>query len=125
MPSSREAPPELKKLLDENSEAVNKTIERLLPETDLPEAPLYEAMRYSIMAGGKRLRAFMLLESAKLFNVDPARAKRAAAALSTAAVIWTPLLEMRACPFLVFARRSCFEYKMCQRRLLLGETMGG
>lgn len=80
-PSPRDATPRLQDELDECVEAVNKTISRLLPETDLPEAHLFEAMRYGVLSGGKRLRPFMVMQSAKLFNVDPARARRVAAAV--------------------------------------------
>lgn len=81
MPSLREAPSILQQKMDDVTNSVNKTIERLLPETDLPEARLYDAMRYGVLNGGKRLRPFLLMESAKLFNVDAMRARRAAAAL--------------------------------------------
>ncbi len=81
MPSPREASAHLQERMDEVMTAVNKTIERLLPDTDLPEAPLYEAMRYGTLNGGKRLRPFLLMQSAALFNVDPKRARRVAAAL--------------------------------------------
>ena len=81
MPSPRDASPELQEALDTTSEAVNKTLSRLLPETDLAEAKLFDAMRYGVLAGGKRLRPFMVMESAKLFNVDSGRARRVAAAL--------------------------------------------
>jgi len=81
MPSPREASPRLQQALDENLDAVNKTLGRLLPDTDLPEAPLFDAIRYAVMAGGKRLRPFMVIESSKLFNVDNGRARRVAAAL--------------------------------------------
>ena len=80
-PSPRDASPALQQAMDETAEAVNKTMTRLLPETDLPESPLFDAMRYGVMAGGKRLRPFMVMQSAKIFNVDPARARRVAAAL--------------------------------------------
>lgn len=80
-PSPRDASPQLQQALDECVEGVNKTMTRLLPETDLPEAPLFDGMRYGVMAGGKRLRPFMVMQSAKIFNVDPARARRVAAAL--------------------------------------------
>lgn len=81
MPSPRDASPRLQKALDDNLEAVNKTISRLLPETELAEKKLFDAMRYAVLAGGKRLRPFMVLESSKLFNVDSVRARRVAAAL--------------------------------------------
>ena len=81
MPSPREAPKSLQKQLDEVAEAVNKTIAKLLPETDLPEDRLFEAMRYGTLNGGKRMRPFLVVQSANLFNVDPKRSKRVAAAL--------------------------------------------
>jgi farnesyl diphosphate synthase len=42
---------------------------------------LLDAMRYSVLGGGKRLRPFLVLESAALFGVDPGRAIDAACAL--------------------------------------------
>ncbi len=81
MPSPREASPLLQQKLKENSAAVNKTITRLLPDTDLPEAKLFDAMRHGTLNGGKRLRPFLAMEAAKLFNVDPNRSRRVAAAI--------------------------------------------
>lgn len=80
-PSPREASDALQDALEECVVGVNKTISRLLPESDLAEARLYEAMRHGVLSGGKRLRPFMVMQSAKLFNVDPARARRVAAAV--------------------------------------------
>lgn len=81
MPSPRDASPRLQEALDQTVEGVNKTISRLLPETDLAESRLFDAMRYSVLNGGKRLRPFMVMHAAALFNVDPARARRTAAAV--------------------------------------------
>lgn len=81
MPSPRDASPRLQDALDETLASVNKTIERLLPETDLAESRLFDAMRYGVLNGGKRLRPFMVMHAASLFNVDPSRARRAAAAV--------------------------------------------
>ena len=81
MPSPRDASPELQAAMDDVSNAINLTIERLLPETDLAENHLYEAMRHGTLNGGKRLRPFLVMESAKLFGVDTSRARRVAAAL--------------------------------------------
>jgi farnesyl diphosphate synthase len=67
--------------MEKTAAAVNKTIEKLLPDTDLAEAPLYEAMRHGTLGGGKRLRPFLCMHAAMLFNVDPMRARRAAAAI--------------------------------------------
>ncbi len=67
--------------LEEAAAAVTEEMERLLPEGDGLEARIFEAMKYAIMAGGKRLRPFLLLTSAHLFNVSAASALRAAAAV--------------------------------------------
>jgi farnesyl diphosphate synthase len=53
----------------------------MLPETDLPESLLFDAMRHGTLAGGKRLRPFLTMNAASLFNVDPSRARRVAAAV--------------------------------------------
>lgn len=81
VPSPREASPALQEAMDDACDRVNKTISRLLPETDLPEAHLFDAMRHGTLNGGKRLRPFLVMESAKLFNIDPACARRTAAAI--------------------------------------------
>jgi farnesyl diphosphate synthase len=67
--------------MDEVLESVNKAIARLLPETDLPEARLFQAMRHGTLNGGKRMRPFLVMQSASLFNVDPRRSRRVAAAV--------------------------------------------
>ena len=82
MPSPRDASPELQAAMDEVTEAINRTIDRLLPAADdIAEAPLYEAMRHGTLGGGKRLRPFLAIHSAFLFNVDSSRARRVAAAI--------------------------------------------
>jgi farnesyl diphosphate synthase len=79
-PSPREASPKLQQAMEECRTQVDKTIGTLLPQTDLPEAVLFDAMRYAVLGGGKRLRPFMVMEGAKVFGVDPLRARRVAAA---------------------------------------------
>lgn len=79
-PSPREATPKLSQAMEDCRTAVNKTMTSLLPATDLVEAKLFDAMRYSVLSGGKRLRPFMVLEGARVFGVDAARARRVAAA---------------------------------------------
>ncbi len=81
MPSPRTASPKLQDAMDDVSGAVNRTIERLLPETDLPEALLYDAMRHGTLGGGKRLRPFLAIQAAFLFNIASTRARRVAAAI--------------------------------------------
>ncbi len=80
-PSPRDADPILQNAMNDVMDAINKTIGRLLPETDLAENRLFEAMRHGTLGGGKRLRPFLVMHSAALFNVDPSRARRVAAAL--------------------------------------------
>jgi len=67
--------------LEEAAAAVAEEMERLLPDGDGLEARIFEAMYYAIMAGGKRLRPFLVLTSAQLFNVSRESALRAAAAV--------------------------------------------
>jgi farnesyl diphosphate synthase len=44
-------------------------------------ARLLEAMRYAVLAGGKRLRPFLVMETARLFDAKPEQALMAAAAV--------------------------------------------
>ena len=57
------------------------TMDRLLPKGDSDEARVFEAMRYSSLGGGKRLRAFFVLASATLFKVGALPALRTASAI--------------------------------------------
>jgi farnesyl diphosphate synthase len=63
-----------------------KKLGELLAGAPLPleierPADLLEAMRYATLGGGKRLRPFLLVATARLFDVAPEAAMRAAAAL--------------------------------------------
>ncbi len=60
---------------------VESALADLLPIPDGPEARLVEAMRYATLGGGKRLRAFLAMESAALFKVDRRCAARVGAAI--------------------------------------------
>lgn len=53
----------------------------LLPRSEGMEDRVIEAMRYALLAGGKRMRPFLLVECAKLFAVDDESAMRVAAAI--------------------------------------------
>jgi farnesyl diphosphate synthase len=61
--------------------SVERTMDRLLPKGDTDEARVFEAMRYSSLAGGKRLRAFFVLAGATLFKVSALSALRTASAI--------------------------------------------
>lgn len=71
----------LEAALSEAALAVNLTLDRLVPPSSGPERRVIEAMRYALMGGGKRIRPFLVLHSARLFNVSEASALRAAAAI--------------------------------------------
>ncbi|SJZ40951.1 farnesyl diphosphate synthase [Enhydrobacter aerosaccus] len=61
--------------------AVERTMDRLIPKAESGEARVFEAMRYSSLGGGKRLRAFFVLASATLFKVGALPAMRTASAI--------------------------------------------
>ena len=67
--------------LKRTSEAVDAALEMMLPAPAGLHARVQEAMRYALFAGGKRLRPFLLMQSAGLFGVSPEFALRAAAAI--------------------------------------------
>ena len=60
---------------------VEAALDDLLPVPDSGEARLIEAMRYATLGGGKRLRAFLAMETASLFKVDRRCAARVGAAI--------------------------------------------
>jgi farnesyl diphosphate synthase len=68
-------------LLSQNARAVEEVLDRLLPPEDVLEGRLVEAMRYSTLGGGKRVRPFLVTASSALFSVARACALRAAAAI--------------------------------------------
>ncbi|MEW5727461.1 MAG: polyprenyl synthetase family protein [Pseudomonadota bacterium] len=67
--------------LRRTGEAVNDKLARLLAVGEGPEARLHEAMRYAALDGGKRLRPFLVMETARLFAVAEAAALRVGCAL--------------------------------------------
>ena len=56
--------------LAKDQEIVNSELKKYLRKQDCKERILNEAMEYSLMAGGKRLRPILVLETFKLFNED-------------------------------------------------------
>src|SRR3954449_1434888 len=58
-----------------------EALDGLLPEVEGMEGRLAEAMRYATLGGGKRMRAFLVLESAALFGVAETSAARVAASI--------------------------------------------
>jgi farnesyl diphosphate synthase len=67
--------------LSEAARATEQTLDRVLPKPHGLHGRIHEAMRYATFAGGKRLRPFLVLQSAGLFKVNPVHALRTAAAI--------------------------------------------
>jgi farnesyl diphosphate synthase len=80
------APTDFAKRLDKTAEDTEALLGRLLSDGVLPDETarpkrLIEAMRYSSLGGGKRLRPFLVVESAAVFDVPRQAALLAGAAL--------------------------------------------
>jgi len=65
-------------LLKQKIEEVNRILDVYLPEDMEQNGVIQEAMRYSVKAGGKRLRPIILLEVCRLFSRDESVIKSAA-----------------------------------------------
>jgi geranylgeranyl diphosphate synthase type II len=71
---------DLEGYLAERRTAVDEALERLLPPADAPPPIVHEAMRYSVFAGGKRLRPILVLAGAEVAGGRRADALPAACA---------------------------------------------
>jgi farnesyl diphosphate synthase len=72
---------ELRSAMAAVAEEVEAVLDRALPEAGGPQARLHEAMRYAMLGGGKRIRPFLVVAGADLFEVPRARSLRAGAAI--------------------------------------------
>ena len=59
---------------EEDRVAVDASLDRLMPAESAQPPSIHQAMRYSVFAGGKRIRPILCLETARIFdsNVAPA-----------------------------------------------------
>jgi geranylgeranyl diphosphate synthase type II len=55
---------------EEDRIAVDAHLERLLPAETIQPPSIHQAMRYSVFAGGKRIRPILCLETARIFDAD-------------------------------------------------------
>src|ERR1700704_6855957 len=55
---------------EEDQAAVDAALERLMPSENTQPPSIHRAMRYSVQAGGKRVRPILCLESARIFSAD-------------------------------------------------------
>ncbi|HBH01803.1 MAG TPA: polyprenyl synthetase [Candidatus Rokubacteria bacterium] len=67
--------------LAERRALVDAALERVLPAEDTPPATVHRAMRYSVLAGGKRLRPILVIAGAEAVGGAPCEVLPAACAL--------------------------------------------
>jgi len=72
---------DLQAYLKERRAIVDAALERFLPPEDTPPPTVHRAMRYSVMAGGKRLRPILVIAGAEAVGGTPATVVPAACAL--------------------------------------------
>ena len=66
---------------DEDLRIVDEALQRLLPPESTRPSSIHEAMRYSVFAGGKRIRPILSLETARIFSNDVTSALHPACAI--------------------------------------------
>ena len=66
---------------EEGRIAVDAALDRLMPADTAQPPSIHRAMRYSVQAGGKRVRPILCLESARIFSADEAPVLPVACAL--------------------------------------------
>ena len=72
---------DLKNYIQERKEVIDKALERYLPKPAGPEGKVIEAMRYSVSAGGKRVRPILLMAACDAVGGDSKELLPAACAL--------------------------------------------
>ena len=65
---------QLPPFFEEDRVAVDAQLEKLLPAESTQPPSIHTAMRYSVFAGGKRIRPILCLETARIFTADIAPA---------------------------------------------------
>ena len=71
----------LSTFFEEDRLAVDAALDRLLPAASAQPSSIHTAMRYSVFAGGKRMRPILCLESARIFATDVTPALHPACAI--------------------------------------------
>jgi geranylgeranyl diphosphate synthase type II len=72
---------ELKKYLKERCQLVDETLDGFLPQADELPISIHKSMRYSVFAGGKRVRPILLLAACEAVGGDISHAMPAACAM--------------------------------------------
>ena len=60
----------LPSFFEEDLQTVDAALQKFLPSEATPPSSIHKAMRYSVFAGGKRVRPILCLESARIFTSD-------------------------------------------------------
>jgi geranylgeranyl diphosphate synthase type II len=80
-PSAAPAAMNLHKFFEEDRVAVDAALDRFLPSESTEPPSIHTAMRYSVFAGGKRIRPILCLEAARIFDADISTAMYPACAI--------------------------------------------
>ena len=62
-------------VLKEKTEQITEIVRSFLPAEEGKQRILFEAMNYSVLAGGKRIRPLLILETYRYLGGDPEREK--------------------------------------------------
>ncbi|MGO8822207.1 MAG: polyprenyl synthetase family protein [Desulfomonilaceae bacterium] len=62
--------PVLEKFISENRDLVDEALDKFVPSAELEPQALHEAMRYSLFAGGKRIRPILAMTAAEIIGAD-------------------------------------------------------
>jgi geranylgeranyl diphosphate synthase type II len=81
MPETFHRPVAIESVLAEHGRLVDTALDRYLPPEDATPADVHRAMRYSVFAGGKRLRPVLVIEAAAVAGVPPEAVLPAACAV--------------------------------------------
>lgn len=71
----------LAEYLQSQQESIDRALERWVPDESIPPAAVHRAMRYSLFAGGKRVRPILCITAAHAVADDPAGVANAACTL--------------------------------------------
>ena len=71
MPETSRRPVAIESVLAEHGRLVEDALNRYLPPESAPPAEVHRAMRYSVFAGGKRLRPILVIAGAEVAGAGP------------------------------------------------------
>ncbi len=67
--------------IDQYQQRIESTLDDCLPDADIAPLQLHQAMRYSSLGGGKRLRPLLIYATGEVLGIDPGYLDGAAAAI--------------------------------------------